>query len=158
MSIEAKRTLINTLERRLSERLTAADMAKALETLSDVLAGFDVQQITNADPGKDDLLAAYISAMQIQGRSEKTLARYDAYNGRVQNIGVSISEGIDMMRAFRQDRETDEERDARERYEARQEAELEERRRKIAENKADREKEEYQREKERLDRKYGVTA
>ena len=83
---------------------------------------------------------------------------YDAYNGRVQNIGVSISEGIDMMRAFRQDRETDEERDARERYEARQEAELEERRRKIAENKADREKEEYQREKERLDRKYGVTA
>lgn len=76
MSIEAKRTLINTLERRLSERLTAADMAKALETLSDVLAGFDVQQITNADPGKDDLLAAYISAMQIQGRSEKTLARY----------------------------------------------------------------------------------
>ena len=83
---------------------------------------------------------------------------YDAYNGRVQNIGVSISEGIDMMRAFRQDRETDEERDARERYEARREAELEERRRKITENKADREKEEYQREKERLDRKYGVTA
>ena len=83
MSIEAKRTLMNTLELRLSEKLTAADMAKALETLSDVLAGFDVQKITAADPDKDDLLAAYISAMQIQGRSEKTIERYKYLIGRL---------------------------------------------------------------------------
>lgn len=82
---------------------------------------------------------------------------YDAYCGKAQNIGVSISEGIDMMHAFRQDRETDEEREQREEREAREAAEREERRQRIAHNKADREKEEYQREKERLDRRYGVT-
>ena len=93
MSIESKKTLLNNLERRLSEVLTASDMAKTMGALSDVLAGFDVQQIITADPGNDDMLGAYISALQIEGRSVKTIERYKYLIKRLMaSVGVSTRE------------------------------------------------------------------
>ena len=43
--------------------------------MADVLEGFDVRE-TQVMEEKDDLLECYIDAMRVQGRSEKTLARY----------------------------------------------------------------------------------
>lgn len=76
MSIEAKATLLNRLEGQLGETITAADLNRVLSAVADQLAGFELNQIEGADPGRDDLLGAYISAMQIQGRSAKTIERY----------------------------------------------------------------------------------
>ena len=44
MSIEAKATLLNGLERQLSEVITASDMSKVLTIVSDTLASYSVQQ------------------------------------------------------------------------------------------------------------------
>lgn len=76
MSMEAKVSLLNRTEHQLRELLTAADMDRALGVLSAVLDGYDVTQTRPAETAEDDLLSAYISAMQIQGRSCQTIVRY----------------------------------------------------------------------------------
>lgn len=76
MAIEAKAVLLKTLEQSLSTQITAADMEKVLSTVADKLSVFDVQQVDVETTEKDDLLDAYVSAMQIQGRSQKTIDRY----------------------------------------------------------------------------------
>ena len=76
MAIEAKAILLKTLEQSLSTQITAADMTKVLSTVADKLSIFDVQQVDTETSEKDDLLDAYVAAMQIQGRSQKTIDRY----------------------------------------------------------------------------------
>lgn len=82
MAIEAKAVLLKGLEQQLSTQITAADMARVLSAVSDQLAAFDVSQ-TAAEDTQDDLLDAYVSAMRIEGRSEKTIARYTYLIGRM---------------------------------------------------------------------------
>lgn len=75
MAIEAKAVLLKGLEQQLSTQITAADMTRVLSAVSDQLAAFDVAQVDMGEM-QDDLLDAYVDAMRIQGRSEKTIARY----------------------------------------------------------------------------------
>ena len=81
---------------------------------------------------------------------------FDAMNGK-RVTGMTAIDAYEAAKAFRQDRETPEEREAREEYE---EGLEEKRRTRVAEisgNHEERERMEYQREKEKLDRRYGVT-
>ena len=75
MPIEAKAVLLKSLEQQLSTEITAADMTRVLSAVSDQLAAYQVTQL-DTDSSTDDLLDAYVAAMQIQGRSKKTIARY----------------------------------------------------------------------------------
>lgn len=88
---------------------------------------------------------------------EEYIYLYDAAWGKLSRTYHGI-DAYDKLRAFVQDRETDEERQRREEREAREAEEREERRAMITANKTEREKQEYEDEKARLDRKYGVTA
>lgn len=76
MAIEAKATLLSSLEKQLSVTIPAAEMTKVLSAVSDQLNFYEVNQIETQDNRPDDLLDAYIAAMKIEGRSEKTIARY----------------------------------------------------------------------------------
>lgn len=76
MAIEAKAALLKGLEQQLSSVITFSDMSKVLSAVSDQLSCFEVEQIDNNAPVSDDLLDAFITAMQIEGRSEKTIERY----------------------------------------------------------------------------------
>lgn len=77
MSITAKMSLIKQVEAELADKLTAADMRQALTVLSAALDGYEVDLIrTEEYTGNDDLLQAFLSALQIEGRSEKTIERY----------------------------------------------------------------------------------
>lgn len=89
MSIEAKAVLLNNLEQQLATIITAADLAHVLTAVSDQLAGFDVEQHELGDAQPDDLLDAYIAAIQTQGRSEKTVERYKYLLSRMM-IAVSV--------------------------------------------------------------------
>ena len=82
MAIEAKALLLKNLEQQLSTAITAADMSKVLSAVSDQLAEYSVDYATT-DIRMDDLLDAYTAAMQIQGRSEKTIKRYRYLIGRM---------------------------------------------------------------------------
>lgn len=84
MAIEAKAVLLKGLEQQLSTQITAADMTRVLSAVSDQLAAFDVAQVDMGET-QDDLLDAYVDAMRIQGRSEKTIARYTYLIGRMMN-------------------------------------------------------------------------
>lgn len=76
MAIEAKVTLLRSMEHQLSTMITAADMTRVLSALADQLANYDVEQMDDGAVKVDDLLDAYTAAMTIQGRSEKTIERY----------------------------------------------------------------------------------
>ena len=75
MAIEAKAVLLKSLEQQLSTEITAADMTRVLSAVSDQLAAYQVTQL-DTDSSTDDLLDAYVAAMQIQGLSKKAIARY----------------------------------------------------------------------------------
>ena len=76
MSMEDKAVFLRQLETVLGDKLTQADMTKALCAVSDALEGYELtaQEVRPAE--QDDLLTAYLAAMQIQGRSAKTVDRY----------------------------------------------------------------------------------
>lgn len=93
MAIEAKVMLMRELENELSTEITAADLRKVLSAVADQLARFDVVQLDQMNDSKDDLLDAYIAAMEIQGRSEKTIERYKYIIRRMmQTVKVSTRE------------------------------------------------------------------
>lgn len=76
MSFEAKTVFINRLKSRLADILTGAQEDQVLSVLSECLSNFDVEQLAEESSGSDDLLQTYLSTLEIQGRSEKTIARY----------------------------------------------------------------------------------
>ena len=75
MAIDAKISLLNQVEKKLTTEVTADVMNRVLRIMADVLEGFDVREISVTEE-QDDLLDCYIGAMKVQGRSEKTLNRY----------------------------------------------------------------------------------
>lgn len=77
MAMDAKAALLKSLEQSLSTQITANDMGKVLSVIADKLAAFDVVQLAGVEKSDhDDLFDAYVIAMQIQGRSNKTVERY----------------------------------------------------------------------------------
>ena len=75
MAIEAKVMLLKNIETQLSTKTIAEDVSKVLSVIADQLSTFDVVQVEQ-DMHSDDLLDAYVAAMKVQGRSEKTIDRY----------------------------------------------------------------------------------
>ena len=77
MAIDAKMSFLRQLEAKSAEEMTMADIQRMMVIVSDVLEGFDMRE-RNAweDEGTDDLLDSFMASMQIQGRSEKTIALY----------------------------------------------------------------------------------
>ena len=76
MAIEAKVTLLGELERDLSDRLTVAQLASVMSALADRLNSYTMERLVDFAGTSDDLLMAYINALSVEGRSEKTLERY----------------------------------------------------------------------------------
>lgn len=76
MSMEDKAGFLRQLETALSDKLTASEMSKAMCAVSDVLEAYDMTALAVAPAEQDGLLGAFVSAMQIQGRSAKTVDRY----------------------------------------------------------------------------------
>lgn len=76
MAIEAKVTLLGELERDLYDSLTAAQLAAVMSALADRLNSYTMERLVDFAGTSDDLLMAYINALSVEGRSEKTLERY----------------------------------------------------------------------------------
>ena len=76
--INAKQTFLNQVRSRAAEELTAADMDRLTAILSDVLEGFRVEELKTDSwtANDDDLIASFVSSLNVQGRSQKTIERY----------------------------------------------------------------------------------
>lgn len=76
MSIASRQVLLKDAEKAFGSVLTVEQMQKIMPMLGEALAGFDVEQVTDADASGGDLLCAFVEAKEIEGRSKKTLERY----------------------------------------------------------------------------------
>lgn len=77
MAIEAKSLFLRDLEQTLSNELTATDMSKVLSIVSDKLPRYDMNTISDqSNIDSDDLTKAYLTALEVGGRSRLTVERY----------------------------------------------------------------------------------
>ena len=76
MAFDAKISLLNMAEKKLETEITAHELGKVLSIMSEIMDGFEIREIASTEIHNEDLLNCFLSAMRVQGRSEKTLARY----------------------------------------------------------------------------------
>lgn len=77
MSMEIKVSFLKDLERDLSDKITATALSSVLSSAATVLERYEFSRVLNTDVGGSlDLFDAWICAMKVQGRSEKTIAAY----------------------------------------------------------------------------------
>lgn len=89
MAIDAKVSFMNQMEKKLSTEIIASEMSRIMTIVADVMERFDIRETFRVDNGNDDLLQCYIDALKVQGRSEKTIARYEYVIGRMmKDIGI----------------------------------------------------------------------
>jgi len=77
MPYEAKAGFLGRTEKQLADTLTANDMDRVLRIIADVLQGYEMIEIGQGQYQKDDLLRCYLDALKVEGRSPKTLERYE---------------------------------------------------------------------------------
>lgn len=78
MAIDAKVSFLRQLEKGCADKLTQTDLQNMIRIASDVLEGFDMRECQTWEDNKvDDLLDCYLSTLKIQGRSDKTIYRYE---------------------------------------------------------------------------------
>lgn len=84
MSIDAKQTFLSQVEHKCADRLTVKDMAWLMNVLSDLMQGYSMGTMpgTTWEMVKDDMLESFVSSLRVQGRSEKTIARYTYIIGK----------------------------------------------------------------------------
>ena len=82
MAIEAKASFLRKMEKGLSSTTTADTMAKVLSIVADVMEGFDMREI-GFEEEQDDMLECFLQAMDVQGRSQKTIVHYRLILGKM---------------------------------------------------------------------------
>ena len=79
MSLEAKQVMLKDFEESLSDKLSAAYTAAVIEVIADKMDGYEVE-VSATDDGCDPdgfaLVAQFIAAKRVEGKSEKTLESY----------------------------------------------------------------------------------
>jgi len=91
MALDAKISFLGQTERKCADTLTKNDLEKIMQIISDVLEGFEINERERVgEEQTDDLLDSFLSALRVQGRSEKTIARYAYIIGKFSSF-VNIS-------------------------------------------------------------------
>lgn len=71
MSITAKKMLTNSIQDRLRNTLTVAQMEELNKILSDELTAYNIESTNIECPHGLDLLQAFLQSKSMEGRSEK---------------------------------------------------------------------------------------
>ena len=98
MSIADKQTLMRDMETQIASFLTAENVVKVMRVLSENMNVFDINRIADgtSDAESEELLKTFLNAKKLEGRSDKTIERYeyiirkmyDAVNAPVSKISV----------------------------------------------------------------------
>ena len=96
MAINSKQSFMREIETRCADALTVADMAKLMTIVSDVLEGYRMDEI---NPGRwsmedNDLLRAFVDSLNVQGRSAKTIERYQFMIGKFMEYAKAPTRSI----------------------------------------------------------------
>ena len=92
MSFEDKVLFTDIVRFEVGKYLTVDGMEKVHRTLIEILSHFDVERIRikGPDGGCDDFLENYLKALSVQGRSQKTIERYN-YILKKMNCSLDIA-------------------------------------------------------------------
>lgn len=84
MSTEAKHGMLKEISNDLLEKMTPGYTAAVMEVISDKIVRYDVEIIEpmEYENEKEEFLEAFIVAKRIEGRSDKTIARYSYIIGK----------------------------------------------------------------------------
>ena len=82
MAIEAKVSFLKSLEKQMGAELTVNMLSRVLSMVSNVMEGYDMREISLQDEA-DDMLECFLQAMDVQGRSRKTIAHYRLILGKM---------------------------------------------------------------------------
>ena len=83
MAIDAKQSFLAQVEHKCADLLTVSNMSKVMETISDILQHFRMEELrTDMDIQEDDLMDSFVASMRVQGRSKKTIERYTYVIGK----------------------------------------------------------------------------
>lgn len=85
MAYEAKKTLMNEMERALASVVTVEQMAWIMSMLADTLSRYELIMLDSDYKESDDLLDAYVAALEVEGKSQKTIERYVYIIGRMRD-------------------------------------------------------------------------
>ena len=98
MSIADKQILMHDIEKSLGSSMTADDIARTMQLLSECLSMYEVQRLheDGTDVETSELLETFLNAKRVEGRSEKTIERYEyiinralkAVNAPIRKISV----------------------------------------------------------------------
>lgn len=86
MAIDAKVSFIGQMEKELADVLTVEQMDRMRTAAMGLLDHFEMTELQMLDASDDDLLECYLSALQVQCRSEKTIERYKYVIGRLMDF------------------------------------------------------------------------
>lgn len=93
MSIASKKTFLFEAEKRLNEFLPVDSVNAVMQILSDQMATYEIERSDSCenDVESDELLEAFLDAKRVEGRSPKTIERYDYIIRRIcKTINVPI--------------------------------------------------------------------
>jgi len=91
MAIDAKMSFMSQIEQSLAKELTVESMSRVMRTVADILDNFDMRETAGWEEDKDDLLDCYLSALKVEGRSQKTIDRYRYVISRmIKDCGVPV--------------------------------------------------------------------
>lgn len=91
MSVESKVSFVKELEYRLSPSVTTTDLSIVLSAVSDVLQRYDMALVSSVGEYNADLFDAWMNALAVQNRSEKTIERYKyVVNRMLKDVNVPI--------------------------------------------------------------------
>lgn len=77
MSLDAKIRFVDNIKVKLADKFTLTDMDSLVATLNDELTNYKVELEENCYGSTEDFLDAYIGALSVEGKSKKTIKRYD---------------------------------------------------------------------------------
>lgn len=94
MSVEAKQQLIKAMQKRLRCDLTVDAMEAITDALTEELGRYSVEYAgDDAGSTSEECLEAFLAAKRLEGRSEKTIARYEYILGRLfEEVRVPVQE------------------------------------------------------------------
>lgn len=94
MPILDKNLLIDRIEERLNDFVPANTVRRILEEMSAEMAGFDITALPNGtDQDGNDLVALFINAKECEGKSVKTIERYEyILRGLQKSVGVPLKD------------------------------------------------------------------
>lgn len=94
MSTYAYNQFISEVQDKLSGFLTVIDLENTIFAIRDILGSYELDQVITQSSSTDYLLESYLTAIRVEGKSEKTIERYKYIIKRFLSVVGAVSSEV----------------------------------------------------------------